>query len=688
MGKTTKRQRKFLAANNAKTQKNKRTKGPPKSKPAETAEKPPNQAPTKNLPEDDISNETNVAHLDVASFFNMAMDADVDLDDDDDKDSPGAESDKESAALDADEDESPPNDDDNDDELDDFEDDESENEAEEPESASQGAEHDSSETMVLNASLLEKMSKQSFDNNNIETLRQLVATLKAACVTKDGDDKREGGPFSVESPSVFSDLAVVVFTRCGEVLSPMFQPPQDAKGPSPSKKEAKQILMLLMKASISLLKETRDAKLVSFVLQHLEKYLSFMSQLPKLALPFLKAVVQLWSSSTTSQKVKLNAFLRIRQLAISQPFPFVETVLKKTYLAYVETSRAASKSIASLANGMKALTFMGNCLCDLYNIDHLSSYQHAFVYIRQLALLLRAYTVSKSTESAQEVYSWQYLNCLKLWTVVIVDAVAKDPDTKLGSLLHPLVECIIGMVRHCPSPVRYLPLRFHCVRLLHRLTASFQVFVPSAGLLLDALDYKEWSQSSKREGKGTSSSTALNQSLLLKFPSKQDALRLQADRDFASKQLFLLLNHDMELYRYTPAFPEYSSMILSKLRRFVKHAASQGRHRTLAKACIEKCSQYVATALRLRNASSYTPASAEIFECLKPASADTMLTRYEALRKQELQFTAQIHSDAVAESNRLQEEGGPDDDEKMDSYDAKDLEMEDEVEELNFDDED
>jgi nucleolar complex protein 2 len=61
----------------------------------------------------------------------------------------------------------------------------------------------------------------------------------------------------------------------------------------------------------------------------------------------------------------------------------------------------------------------------LYGLDGPASYQHAFVFIRQLALVLRTALTTKGTDAKKtadayrQVYCWQYVKCLEAWASVL-----------------------------------------------------------------------------------------------------------------------------------------------------------------------------------------------------------------------------------------------------------------------------
>ncbi len=77
------------------------------------------------------------------------------------------------------------------------------------------------------------------------------------------------------------------------------------------------------------------------------------------------------------------------------------------------------------------------------NID--LTYNHAFVYIRQLGINLRNAMQMKKKESYQAVYNWQFIHCLNFWSKVLA-ATANDHEN-LNSLIYPLTQIIVGTLK-------------------------------------------------------------------------------------------------------------------------------------------------------------------------------------------------------------------------------------------------
>ncbi|KAL7468421.1 hypothetical protein ACHAXS_008660 [Conticribra weissflogii] len=454
------------------------------------------------------------------------------------------------------------------------------------------------------------------------------------------------------------------------------------------------------KSTLHLLTETgKEPRLQKFVLSALSKYVPYLASFPRSSKPLLKACVKLWSApldtSEDYQMVRLQAFLRIRQLAITQPFPFIEDCLKTTYLSYAQRSKFGTAS--NVTTVLPTLTFMGNCIVELYTLDYASAYQHAFVYIRQLALHLRTALMKKSPETVSAVYCWQYVHCLKLWVAVLSAAVGgkgstasvahrdrsddnvagEDDDgeknegnnSKLGggagkddeanllkSLVYPLTEIILGVVRLIPI-ARYAPLRLHCVRLLQQLAASTECFIPTTNILLGILDMKEIGMKPLRDGGGKGGKSrkgggkggggvgaskntirGLRLPLILKLP-KEGTMRTMEQLDGVLKEVFVLLNREVDLYRYSPGFPEFSFQIVQRLRKFNKEI-NNGRWRAYSKGTIELCEKYSTFATQARSTLVDAPKDVRRLEALKPSNTPSMRDRYDAAVAKEKRLEA------------------------------------------------
>jgi nucleolar complex protein 2 len=469
-------------------------------------------------------------------------------------------------------------------------------------------------TVQLTPTMLEKLETGTFKAHGIKSLKKFVNAFKSACHLADGDDgeaekQQRGTKYLFENSEVFDRLMVISLTRLHEEFhyhligqgatakvplqkkkdkaekadAETKEPEEDEatdinKGMNPkvlekSRRwaELKPILLSFFKSSNHILSAAKEPDLVVFVLKSLADFIPYMSPFPRLAESMLKTLTALWSApidaSEDYQVVRLHSFLRIRQLALTQPFPYIEECLKKCYLAYAQRAKFANAS--SVTSSLPTLTFMGNCVVELYSLDYHSSYQHAFVYIRQMALHLRTAMQKKTQEALGAVYCWQYLHCLKLWVAVLAEACQDKDDSNLGggedqllrSLIFPLTQIILGTARLVPS-ARYLPLRLHCVRLLQQLTAAAEIFLPTTSILLDVFDMREFSLQPKKINKSNV------QPLALTFRLGQDnPLRTMEELEMCISEVFVLLNREADLYQYSAGFPEFSVRICQRLRK-------------------------------------------------------------------------------------------------------------------------
>lgn len=196
------------------------------------------------------------------------------------------------------------------------------------------------------------------------------------------------------------------------------------------------------------------------------------------------------------------------------------------------------------------------------------------------------------------------------------------------------------MVRLVPT-TRYLPLRLQCVRYMQQLASASEKFIPTTNILLDALDLKEITLKPKRD-KSKAASRGFQLPLVIKLP-KENALRTSEQLEACIGEIFLLLNREVDLYRYSPGFPEFTMVICQRLRKFSK-VTRNGRWRAFAKGCIDLCERHAVSAKSDRAKLHEAPKDIKRLEALKPTSTPSMGERYEA---------------AIAKEKRLEQAARP-----------------------------
>ncbi len=142
------------------------------------------------------------------------------------------------------------------------------------------------------------------------------------------------------------------------------------------------------RALLRLAGNVTDRKLLCFIFQSLEHYVLFFVLFPGVAKAWLKFFLKAWSDPGNTDvedgtALQLLSFLRIRDMALRLPPPFLDECLRGAYLIYARVVKFVSEQTRL------ALTFMGNGIVELYSIDVAVAYQNAFTYVRQLALVLR-----------------------------------------------------------------------------------------------------------------------------------------------------------------------------------------------------------------------------------------------------------------------------------------------------------
>ena len=332
-----------------------------------------------------------------------------------------------------------------------------------------------------------------------------------------------------------------------------------------------------------------DASMLAFILRRLRQSIVFFTPYSKLQRRLLKAALTLFGTCP-DHPPRIQAILLVRAMALKLPPPSLDSCLKSVYRAF--SANAKFVNAASVPH----INFMASCVVEMYGLDLTASYQHAFGFIRQLALLVRQALTSKSKESYREVYCWQTINCLEVWAKVL--SAHADSD-ELRPLVYPVVQLLLGTARLVPTP-SYFPLRLRCARALNRLAECTGVFVPVAPVLLEVL---QWGDLAKRPKPAPGDKPV--EVLLQLRAAKSVARSAQYQEEIVEQALELLADH-LSQWACHVSFPELSHLSLLQLKAFAKTTGVE-KFRRSARQLAEAIERNIAFVGRARDQVEFSP---------------------------------------------------------------------------------
>jgi len=396
------------------------------------------------------------------------------------------------------------------------------------------------------------------------------------------------------------------------------------------------LLRSFFAATLELLSQATDGSMLLYVLRGLRAYIPFLQPYERLVRRYVKTLAKMFgappatlaavsvkeatgaSATSAESAVRLAAFFRLRQMASALPHPTIDLVMKGAYMAYVRNAKFMSETT------VPGVLLMSNCIAELCGVDETAAYQHAFVYLRQLALHLRAALTTQTKESVQTVYGWQFVNCLRVWSATLARH-ATDPSRPLFQLVYPLVQVALGTARLITT-ARHFPLRCHIAAMLNDVAWATGVYIPTLPLVTEVLRHV----SHAPKPKGAAPTTPPVLSLMLRASDAVMATRAYSD---ALVQRCLDLVFDGAKVNYcSVAFPELILPITASLRAFAK-ATSVGAWRARARAICDAFAGQSAKIAAKRAALKAAPADREALAAWMSAEIATQRAERAAARE-------------------------------------------------------
>ncbi|KAF9529055.1 Noc2p family-domain-containing protein [Crepidotus variabilis] len=358
----------------------------------------------------------------------------------------------------------------------------------EDEDEDENMEEEEEKVPVLTKQHLRSWQKPLLQQHSLRALRKLlIAFRSAAHMNEDGQVLA----WSIDSSSVYSKLVNTALRYPPIVLehhipyktlpNGKFKPPTQ----TPKFKALQKLILSHFHNITHILLQLTDEDMLRLALSESAKLIPYIISSRKSVKTYLKVkCLEIWSSAADG--IRITAFLSIRRLAASADESILDTILKSTYLTLIRSSKSTSTYTLPSINLMK------NSASDVFCVDHAAAYQHAFGYIRQLAIHLRNSMKVKTKEAYKNVYNWQFAHCVDFWCIVLGRAcdanaeAAAGRESDLRPLVYPLVQVSLGAIKLVPN-TRSNPFHLQILRSLCNLSSHTRTYIPISPYLIPIL---------------------------------------------------------------------------------------------------------------------------------------------------------------------------------------------------------
>lgn len=452
---------------------------------------------------------------------------------------------------------------------------------------------------------------------SLDVIKNVIQALSSALLSVAGENPGStGGGFRVDGASAFNGVIQLCVLHLQAAIR-RFLGLNEKTSIKPHKCKKWNKIRSPLRAYLTditkLLEHVSSANILAVLLKHLHQIAPMISSFTTLTKPILKRLVSLWS--TGEETVRVLSFLCILRITRDQQVMILSTVLKAMYLSYVRNSKFVSPGT------LPGINFMRRSLTEMFALDLSVSYQHVFLYIRQLAIHLRNALTLKKKDSFQAVYNWQYVNSIRLWAELLS---ATHSKAQLQPLVFPLVSIITGAIKLIPT-AQFFPLRFHLIQTLTQISKETRTFIPVLPFVLEVLNSSTFNKKHQKV-----SMKPLQFTCILRLSKNQ--LVENGFRDEVIENVFGSILDYMAHESHTISYPDVAVPAIVQLKNYLKNGKNVGSNhsRKLKSLCdkLEENARFVETEREKFNFTLKDAASVNAWEATLRNKGTPLLTFY------------------------------------------------------------
>ena len=417
---------------------------------------------------------------------------------------------------------------------------------------------------IINEDSTNQWCQSALDKGSLGAVKNVLKAYRVGCHYGDDEDETSQISFRLSDSNVFNQLMLFVLKHMDGIFRRILESGGRTQGKpsdSPKWKKVEPLVKSYLGNTLHLVSNVTEAPLSAYICQRLRASVDLFHTLPVLSKKLLKFCLKSFGTELGNVKadrtLRIQSILVVRALAVHMGDDLAEDCYKGLY----RTFRSCAKF--TNAQNIQSVHFMQDCIVEVYGVHTNHLYKYVFNAIKEIALLVRTALVAKTKEASQRLLSWETVSCLDLLERLVSRYGAKEGQV-LQPMVYPLVQLMMMTVTLVPSS-KHLPLRFHLVKTMLRLSAKAGCFVPVSSMVLDALSFSELIK--KPSGVGNYFSFVG----VLKVP--KPVLRTTSFQDQWVTQAVLLLLEHCDQWSHHIAFPEFFLPIAMRLKTFVKSDA-------------------------------------------------------------------------------------------------------------------